>query len=104
MFLEEWCTTGHTVHPACVSSIAYADICGDCIVGVLHVFSALTLKGACILVSPVHHLRHGNRESNSYYSSSLRRCCPGERYTALVVGTGVGNSSHILQQLKRKHV
>ena len=60
--------------------------------GVLHVFSALTLKGACILVSPVSHLLHGNRESNLYFSISHRRCCPGERYTALVGGSGVGNS------------
>ena len=72
--------------------MAKAIICGDCIVGVLHVFSALTLKGACKLVVPVSYLRHGNRESNLYFSISHRRCCPGERYTVLVVGTGVGNS------------
>ena len=72
--------------------MAKAIICGDCIVGVLHVFSALTLKGACKLVSPVSRLRHGNCKSNLYYSISHRRCYPGERYTALVGGTGVGNS------------
>ena len=72
--------------------MAKAIICGDCIVGVLHVFSALTLKGACKLVGPENHSRHGNRESNLHLSSSLRRCCPGERYTALVTGLGVCNS------------
>ena len=65
--------------------------------GVLHVLSAHTLQGGCNIVSPISLPLLDNSKSNCDVSSSCTRCCPGERYIALVTGFGVGNSSHILQ-------
>ena len=51
-----------------------------------------TLQDGGKLVSPKSTKHSNNSKSNFYLSSSLRRCCPGERHCSLVITISVGNS------------